>query len=51
MSFRHFANARNDGVDVHVIMNLRIIILFIHNCLCVLDESTTPHPSFPADLF
>jgi hypothetical protein len=26
------------------------IYLFIHNCLCVLGESTTPHPSFPPDL-
>jgi hypothetical protein len=25
--------------------------LFIHNCLCVLGESMTPHPSFPPDLF
>ncbi len=24
--------------------------LFIHNYLCVLGESTTPHPSFPPDL-
>jgi hypothetical protein len=27
------------------------IFLFIHNCLCVLGESMTPHPSFPPDLF
>jgi hypothetical protein len=27
------------------------IYLFIHNCLCVLGESMTPHPSFPPDLF
>ncbi len=26
------------------------IYLFIHNYLCVLGESTTPHPSFPPDL-
>ena len=27
------------------------IYLFIHNCLRVLGESMTPHPSFPPDLF
>jgi hypothetical protein len=26
------------------------IYLFIHNYLCVLGESTTPHPSFPPNL-
>jgi hypothetical protein len=27
------------------------VFYFIHNCLCVLGESMTPHPSFPPDLF
>jgi hypothetical protein len=27
------------------------LYLFIHNYLCILGKSTTPHPSFPPNLF
>jgi hypothetical protein len=44
-----------EGGDVkeHSLNHLSNIFfyLFIHNCLCVLGESMTPHPSFPPDLF
>jgi hypothetical protein len=33
------------------VSGLETLYLFIHNCLCVLGESMTPHPSFPPDLF
>jgi hypothetical protein len=41
----------NHTVHGHDRILARNIYLFIHNYLCVLGESMTPHPSFPPDLF
>jgi hypothetical protein len=47
-----FRRMRNFMLTSNWFKNLREkVYLFVHICLCVLGESTTPHPSYPLDLF